>query len=150
MVITYLAYVLTGLAAGFASALLGIGGGVILVPILMLLFVLPPKVATATSLVYITPVALYGALSLWLKGQEIKWTLALVAMPAGIFGAEVGAQLKKHISDTQLKVVFGLVMIVLGAHLALGPLLHRQPAQPVGPNPPAAETTGQAPSDKLP
>lgn len=113
----YFGYVLLGLAAGFASALLGIGGGVIMVPVLVLLFALPAKAATVTSLAYIAPVALYGALKQWHMGQDIKWFLVLLAVPAGLIGAELGSRAKQYVSNAHLRLIFAALMIVVGVRL---------------------------------
>ena len=67
----YAIYMVVGLVAGFSSSLLGIGGGVVLVPMLLLIFRLPAHVATATSLAYIAPVALYGAL-IHVVGEDVQ------------------------------------------------------------------------------
>ncbi len=115
----YVAFMLVGLAAGFSSALLGIGGGVIMVPMLILLFALDAKAATATSLVYIVPVALYGALKQWHMGQDIRWLLVAVALPAGLLGAELGSRAKQVISNAHLQIVFAALMIVIGLRLGL-------------------------------
>jgi len=115
----YVTYVGVGLAAGFASALLGIGGGVIMVPALILLLALPAKAATATSLAYIAPVALYGTLKQWHMGQDIRWLLVLLAVPAGLAGAELGSRAKQVISGGYLQILFAAVMILAGVRLGL-------------------------------
>jgi len=115
----YVACASLGLIAGFASALLGIGGGVLLVPALILLFALPAKAASATSLMYIGPVALAGALLQWRRGEDIRWLLLFLAVPAGLIGAHLGTVAKAHVSNTQLKIIFGLVMVLVGLKLGL-------------------------------
>jgi uncharacterized membrane protein YfcA len=122
----YALMVLLGLFAGFASALLGIGGGVIMVPALTLMFSAgwvshaagfePIKVATATSLAYIVPVALVGALR---TKAPVQWQVVLIAVPAGVIGAYLGAMAKDRIPAAQLKVLFALLMFVAGARLGL-------------------------------
>ncbi|MFO7959145.1 MAG: sulfite exporter TauE/SafE family protein [Candidatus Brocadiia bacterium] len=129
---TYPAYLLVGLAAGFSSALLGIGGGVVMVPMLMLIFALPPKAATATSLAYIAPIALYGAMKQWHMGMDLRWLLVALAVPAGLLGAELGSRLKAHISDAHLRLVFAALMIVVGVRI--GYRGWRQLHQPPGGN----------------
>ena len=115
----YVAFVLVGLTAGFSSALLGIGGGVIMVPMLILLFTLDAKIATATSLAYIAPVALYGALKQWHMGQDIRWLLVVMAVPAGLLGAELGSRAKQVISNAHLQIIFAALMIVVGLRLGI-------------------------------
>ena len=115
----YVACASLGLVAGFASALLGIGGGVLLVPALVLLFALPARAAAATSLAYIAPVALAGALLQWRRGDDIRWALVALAVPAGLVGAHLGTVAKMHVSNTQLKIIFGLLMVIVGVKLGL-------------------------------
>ncbi len=78
---TYVAFLLTGLEAGFASVLLGIGGGLIMVPMFLLLFHLQARVGMATSLVYIAPLALAGALLVVRHSVAPQWRLAALAPP---------------------------------------------------------------------
>lgn len=115
----YAAFILIGLIAGFLSALFGIGGGVILVPAMILVLALPAKTATATSLAYIAPIAIFGSLRQWHMGQDIRWMLALIALPLGILGAELGSRVKQYLSNANLQILFGLLLVALGIHLAL-------------------------------
>ena len=115
----YATYLAAGLAAGFTSALLGIGGGVIMTPILILLFNLEARTATATSLVYIVPIALAGALLAWSHGDAPRWRLLLMAVPMGLAGAYLGRWTSNHISGAHVKLVFALLMIVVSVQLGL-------------------------------
>ena len=125
----YVALFLLGLGAGAASSLLGIGGGVILVPVFTFIFAkewipLPGgvatidaiKVATVTSLAYIVPVALTGALR---SESPIQWKIILLAVPGGLIGAYLGAMAKDHVSAAHLKVAFACLMFLAGARLGL-------------------------------
>ncbi len=133
----YAAYALIGLAAGLASALLGIGGGVIMVPALIVLMAVPIKSATVTSLVYIVSVALAGALLGLHRGYHVSWVILAVAVPAGLVGAHLGTVVKVHISSVHLKVIFGLLMLLIGARLVAAPWL--SPKTPPPPKAPEAE-----------
>jgi hypothetical protein len=114
----YAAYIVIGLVAGFLSALFGIGGGVILVPGMILALAVPAKAATAPSLAYIAPIAVYGTLRQWSMGQDIQWLLALIALPLGLLGTELGSRLKQHLPNAHLQILFGLLLVALGIHLA--------------------------------
>ena len=142
------AYVLLGLVAGFASALLGIGGGVIMVPILVLLFALPAKAAAATSLAYIVPVALAGALLQWRRGEDIRWALVMLAVPAGLVGAHLGTLAKMHVSNIQLKMIFGLVMVIVGMKLGLAGWTEMREAR--APVPAPVEAPAEPPGEGAP
>jgi uncharacterized membrane protein YfcA len=147
--------ILLGLFAGFASALLGIGGGVILVPALTLMFSAgwvghaagfePIKVATATSLAYIVPVALVGALR---TKAPVQWQIVLIAVPAGVIGAYLGAMMKDRIPAAQLKVLFALLMFVAGARLGVKGWREWHAERPAAGGPPAALDSG--PTEEAP
>ncbi len=138
----YIGYVLIGLVAGFASSMLGIGGGVIVVPALIVFFSTSAKAATATALAYIAPVALYGALAHWLKGHSVSWAIVLFGVPAGLIGAQLGLVTKEHLSEAQLKFIFGLLMLVIGFRLVAAPWMGKGAPASVPPaEPPAAQAS---------
>ncbi len=141
----YVAYVALGLVAGFLSALFGIGGGVILVPTLILVLAVPAKAATATSLAYIIPIAIFGCTRQWYMGQDIRWLYALLAVPLGLVGAEVGSRAKQHLSSAQLQVLFGLLLVCLGVYLALQGRAAMRAQSPASSAAPASASTPPAP-----
>lgn len=107
------AFLFVGLLAGIASGLFGVGGGIIIVPLLMWFFGFSQLQATGTSLVaLLLPV---GALAVFeyyrnqiITGSEIKWGL-LVAL--GLFlGALLGAKLAPHLNALLLKRLFALIL----------------------------------------
>jgi len=114
----YALYLLVGLAAGFLSALLGIGGGVIMVPLLVLLLGADMKIAVGTSLAYIVPVALSGALQHSYRGQ-IMWKALLLVVPCGLIGTYLGVRASDVLSGPMLKRMFGVLMVVVGIKMAL-------------------------------
>jgi uncharacterized membrane protein YfcA len=139
---TYVAYLAAGLAAGFTSALLGIGGGVVMVPILVLLFGLEARTATATSLAYIVPIATAGVLlALW-HGDAPRWRLVLLAAPTGFAGAFLGRWAASHVSGAHVKLLFAVLMIAVGVRLGLNGW--RSLREPPARQPAAA--TAEAPS----
>src|SRR5437763_949347 len=74
--------ILIGLAAGFFSALFGVGGGIIIVPLLLLVFALEARVATATSLAAIGITAVSGVIAYAFHGDIRVGYAALVGLPA--------------------------------------------------------------------
>jgi len=141
----YLAYLTLGLIAGFASTLLGIGGGVVMVPALLFLGRLFPdlqvtmKVATVTSLAYIVPIALSGAWQGHASGHHIRWYLVALAVPGGLLGTYLGNLTKNYVTATQLKMAFGVLMILVGVRLALAPWTQKKDAAPPEPGRPAVQ-----------
>ena len=98
-----------GLAAGIFSALFGVGGGIVLVPLLILLVGFPPRVATATSLGAIVITAVAGVVVYGLRGEVNVWYAALVGLPAvgGVLG---GTWLQQRIRTTSLTYGFALLL----------------------------------------
>jgi uncharacterized membrane protein YfcA len=103
--------VVIGMSAGFLSALLGVGGGVIMVPMLLLLAGVDMKVAIGTSLACIVPIALAGTF-LKTGDQHVDWKLAALIVPFGVVGAYFGHRLAAASSDVFLKRIFGIIMIL--------------------------------------
>ena len=105
-----------GLAAGVFSALFGVGGGIIAVPLLILLARLPERSATATSLGAIGITALAGVVVFALRGEvEIRYA-ALVGLPAAA-GAILGTSLQQRITTTTLTYGFAVLLAAVGVWL---------------------------------
>jgi hypothetical protein len=100
-----------GSAAGFASGLFGIGGGVIIVAALVLVAKFPHKLATGTSLAAILPICLSG-LAGYATGGEVDWSAAAWVSLGAIPGAIIGTRLLVTIRTPLLQVVFAAAMIV--------------------------------------
>lgn len=111
--------VAVGLTVGAAAALLGIGGGIVLVPFLVLAFDLAQQTAEGTSLAVIVPTALAGTAVNLRSGLVSGRTLMLLAA-GGIAGAYAGARLALALPAVRLEDVFGVVLVVLGARMAAG------------------------------
>jgi uncharacterized membrane protein YfcA len=127
--------ILTGLAVGILVGLLGIGGGIILVPTLTLLFGFSQQVAQGTSLFMLLPPLGAGALLLyWRKGLVDRWAGAACAL--GIFaGGYFGSRLAIGMSSRQLQGLFGVLLIAAAASLWREP--SKKAMAPTGPDGPA-------------
>src|SRR5918998_4890241 len=77
---------LIGLVAGFFSALFGVGGGIVIVPLLVLLAAYPQRDAAGTSLAAIGVIALVGAIAYGVRGEVDLAYAALVGVPAAAGG----------------------------------------------------------------
>jgi uncharacterized membrane protein YfcA len=111
-----------GALAGLMAGLLGIGGGVLLVPAYTLMLRLPPKRAVATSLVAVAMFSIPAMVTHALLGH-INWAFALLLVVGVVPGAQLGARLTIRGSDTRLRLLMGLFFTVLalaygGAELA--------------------------------
>jgi uncharacterized membrane protein YfcA len=105
-----------GLVAGVFSALFGVGGGVIAVPLLILGLGLAPRVATATSLGAIFITALAGVVAFALRGEVDPAYAALVGVPATA-GALLGTSLQQRVETDTLAYAFSALLVVVGVWL---------------------------------
>jgi len=108
--------VLIGLAAGFFSALFGVGGGIIVVPLLLLVERWQQRPAMATSLAAIGLIALAGTISYGLHGELKPGAAAIVGVPAAA-GALVGTALQQRLANRTLSLLFALVLAGIGVKL---------------------------------
>ena len=108
-----------GVAAGGLSALFGVGGGVIVVPALVLVARFSPRVAAATSLGAIGITAAAGTIVYAALGV-VEWReAALVGLPA-VAGAFLGTALQQRLSSRLLVFLFALLLCSVGVRLVLG------------------------------
>lgn len=111
------AAIIIGLLAGALGGLFGVGGGLIFVPALVLLFGLGQVEAEATSLLAIIPVVLAGTWRQHLYGN-VRWRAALVIGVVAVAGVELGVLTAKSLSEEMLQRFFGLLLLVVAAQLA--------------------------------
>lgn len=115
---SFLTFVGIGIAAGVFSALFGVGGGGIVVPLLILLAGFASKPAAGTSLAAIGLTALAGAASFTTLG-EVHWGYAaLVGVPA-MAGTVVGTWAQQRISSRLLTILFAGFIVVIAVRLFL-------------------------------
>ncbi|MFM7147361.1 MAG: sulfite exporter TauE/SafE family protein, partial [Actinomycetales bacterium] len=113
-----LAYLASGLGMGLLSALFGIGGGILLVPILVIAFGYPQQVAAGTSLAVMGPIALVGALRLTKPGLT-NWKLGALFGAGAVLGATAGAWLALALPGPLVREVFAVLMLALGLRMAI-------------------------------
>lgn len=105
-----------GIASGFLSALFGVGGGIVVVPLLVLLAGFDSRVATATSLAAILVTAIAGVTSFSLL-DHVDWdAAALVGVPA-VAGSLVGVRLQQRVSSRMLTLLFSLFILAVAVAL---------------------------------
>jgi len=107
---------LIGLVAGFMSALFGVGGGIVVVPLLILLVAYTPHVATATSLAAIAITALAGTITFAIAGEVDPAYALLVGLPAAA-GATVGATLQQRVRARELSYLFAAFLFAIAVWL---------------------------------
>ena len=114
--IHYIGLIALGLFAGFTSGLLGIGGGVILVPALALIFGIPFHKAIGISLAIIIPTAFSSMLKHYSAGN-VDFSFAFTVTIFAIIGGWLGASYSTVLPAATLKKVFAVFMIAIGLSL---------------------------------
>lgn len=109
--------VLIGLAAGTLGSLLGLGGGFLVVPALILIRDMSPRIASGTAVGVIVPAML---VALWRRGSEghVDWRVAGTIAIGAIAGAFIGSHLSTKVPDHVIRKLFAAVLVVLAGILA--------------------------------
>ncbi len=111
------AYVLTGLIAGVASGFFGIGGGIILVPIMVLIFGLTQHQAQGTTLaLMVPPIGILAALKYYYEGN-VNLKMAIFICLGFVVGGYVGAVFANNIPGTLMKRIFGYLLFFVSLKL---------------------------------
>lgn len=110
--------ILIGLAAGFFSALFGVGGGVIIVPLLILAAGFAERPATATSLAAIGVTAAAGTVAYAFHGHVQPEWAALVGVPA-MAGAVLGTSLQQRVANRTISLLFAGLLVAVAILLVL-------------------------------
>ena len=110
------AYIVIGVAMGALSALFGIGGGILLIPVLVTGFGFGQQFAAGTSLAVMVPIALFGALRLTKPGLT-DWRLGIRFGIGSIFGAVAGAGIALAIPGDALRWIFAIVMLIVAVRM---------------------------------
>lgn len=105
-----------GLMAGVLAGLFGVGGGILFVPTLIILFDLGQVEAQATSLLAILPTVAAGT---WRQQSygNVRWRAAAVVGATAIVGVEVGVLTAKALPETTLRRLFGVLVLAVAAQL---------------------------------
>jgi uncharacterized membrane protein YfcA len=102
-----------GLAAGVFSAFFGVGGGIVAVPLLILVVGLPERAATATSLLAIAITASAGVVVFSLRGEVDVGYAALLGVPAA-FGALAGTAWQQRVRTSTVTYGFAVLITAIG------------------------------------
>lgn len=107
---------------GFVSGLFGIGGGSMIVPAMIILFLFPPHIAVGTSmfLVFLTAIVNSGS-HIYLG--NVPWLYTIPVIPGAYIGAKIGANINKRIKSEKVVMALRIVLILLGIRSILAALL---------------------------
>ena len=105
---------LIGIAAGILSGLFGIGGGIVIVPLLILTLGFTAQQAAGTSLAaLLLPVGLFGAIQYWQAGQ-VNLLYALLLALGLMLGVFIGARFGLSLPNDVVQRAFGVLLVVVG------------------------------------
>ena len=119
--------VLVGMAVGVLAAIMGVGGGFIMVPAMIYLLGMPTKVVVGTSLFQIIFVAAFTTMLHAVSSQIVDVVLALLLMFGGVIGAQFGTQIGARMKAEQLRILLAILVLAVCFKLALDLLL--QPSE---------------------
>jgi hypothetical protein len=103
---------------GLASGLLGIGGGLLVVPVMAFAMGMSIHLATATSMFTMIFTSLSGVVQHY-QANHVDFESALLLALGAVFGAQVGAYASKKVSSKNLRRIFGVVLVVSGINMIL-------------------------------
>lgn len=116
---TVVALIFVGILAGILSGLVGIGGGIIMVPLLVLWLGFSQHQAQGTSLaVLMVPVTAVGVYNYYKQGY-VDWRYAAVIAVFFVVGGFFGSKLAVTIDQKMLKKVFGVVLLLIAGKMLL-------------------------------
>jgi uncharacterized membrane protein YfcA len=108
----------TGVLGGLFGALFGVGGGIVIVPLLIFLFGFDQRRASATSLAAILVASIAGTVTYAFHGDVKPGAAAMVGIPAMI-GVLFGTALQQRIPLQRLSYLFALLLAVIGVRLVV-------------------------------
>ena len=116
------------LFVGFAGAVLGIGGGFIMVPALLYLFRVPTAIVVGTSQFQILCTTVVATVLHSVANQAVDVVLALLLIAGGVFGAQFGARAGRNLRAELFRFLLALLVLAVGLRFAIELVL--RPAEP--------------------
>jgi len=115
--------ILVGVAVGILAAIMGVGGGFIMVPAMIYMLGMPTKVVVGTSLFQIIFVTAYTTLSHATQNFTVDAILALLLILGGVIGAQIGTRIGVKLKAEQLRILLAGMVLLMCGKLALDLLL---------------------------
>ena len=111
-------YIMVGFGSGILAGLLGLGGGVVRVPALLILAGIPSLVAQGASLIASVPTAIAAAYPK-IKGQPEKIRQGLLVGSGGVMGVLIGSEIAFSLGDSSLKTIFSYFLFIVAIKMFL-------------------------------
>ena len=114
---TFVVLIIIGLLAGMISGLVGVGGGLIIIPLLIMLLGLTQHQAQGTALfTMLPPIGVLAAMNYFKQGY-VKWEYAVVIALTFVIGGYLGSKLSLSLPTQTVRRVFGVIMLIGGFKL---------------------------------
>ena len=110
--------ILVGMSVGILAAIMGVGGGFIMVPAMIYLLGMPTKVVVGTSLFQIIFVAGFTTVMHAVTSQSVDLLLALVLILGGVVGAQIGTQIGLKLKAEALRVLLAVLVLAVAGKIA--------------------------------
>ncbi len=114
---------MVGFSVGILAAIMGVGGGFLMVPAMIYILGMPTKVVVGTSLFQTIFVTAFTTFMHALTNHSVDMLLALMLILGGVIGAQVGARLAGRLKAEQLRVLLALLVLSVSLRLAWGLLI---------------------------
>jgi uncharacterized protein len=111
--------IFVGLVIGFIGAIMGIGGGFILVPLMIYLLRVPTSTVIGTSMVLTLVTMIFATMLHAVTNHLVDAVLALILMVGGVTGAQFGARAGQKIRGEHLRLLLGLLVLAVGIRFAV-------------------------------
>ncbi|MBN8702217.1 MAG: sulfite exporter TauE/SafE family protein [Bacteroidetes bacterium] len=116
----YIALLLTGIAAGVLSGLVGVGGGIIIVPALVYFLGFSQHQAQGTTLaMFLLPIGILGAINYY-KAGHVDIKTALIVSSTFVIGSYYGSKLAISIDQQAVKRIFGVLTLIISLKMIFG------------------------------
>jgi uncharacterized membrane protein YfcA len=112
-----------GALVGFLAAIMGVGGGFIMVPAMIYLLGMPTKVVIGTSLFQIIFITAFTTLMHAVTSQTVDILLALLLIIGGVIGAQIGSRVAVRLKAEQLRILLSLLVLAVSLKIALDLLI---------------------------
>ena len=119
--------VMIGFVVGILAAIMGVGGGFIMVPAMIYLLRMPTNVVVGTSLFQIIFVMAAASILHAVENQTVDIVLGIILLIGGVVGAQIGARLGQRLRGEQLRALLALIVLGVGVKIFMG--LVTQPAE---------------------
>jgi uncharacterized membrane protein YfcA len=118
--LTFFILAAIGLAAGFLGGMIGLGGGIILIPAMVMFLTMDQRMAQGTSIaIMLPPIGLLAAANYYRQGfVNVKYALIIAAV--FMIGGYFGSKMALGISPSALRKIFAAILIVVAAKMAFG------------------------------